>query len=323
MQSRVPIAKLRRLALKELADNGLDAADAAGRRGGVAIRKLSAHQYQIEDQGDGLVGTPEQLAALFSLFRPMISGKFWRLPSRGALGNGLRIIVGCIVATGGTIEITSRDRRILLRPAKSGLTEIVAVAKAEHPTGTRIVVTFGPDLPEDPDDLSWARNAISLSRVAGPPYARGASPHWFDLDQLVDTLAIIEPGETTARQFIERLDGCSGAKAGRVAAPFGKNRTCRSMTEADAAALLAGARAGARPIKPEALGPIGAAAFSPADYGYARQCGSFVHGAHAPQAIIPFIVESWVSVANRKGSDAGITACGACAPWTKLPHWRA
>ena len=244
----------------------------------------------------------------------MISGKFWRLPSRGALGNGLRIIVGCIVATGGTIEVTSRNRRVLLRPLKSGRTEIAAVAEAKHPTGTRIVVTFGPDLPEDPEDLSWARNAISLSRVAGATYARGASPHWLDLDQLVETLAIIEPAETTARQFIERLDGCSGAKAGRIAAPFGKNRTCGSMTEADAAALLAAARAGARPVKPEALGPIGAAAFNPADYGYARQCGSFVHGAHAPQATIPFIVESWVSVVNRKGSDVGVTVLANRTP---------
>ena len=86
------------------------------------------------------------------------------------------------------------------------------------------------------------------------------------------------------------------------------------MTEAATAALLAAARAGARPVKPEALGPIGAAAFSPADYGYARQCGSFIHGAHAPQATIPFIVESCVPVVNRKGADVGVTVLANRTP---------
>ena len=61
MQSGVPIASLRRLA-KELAGNGLVAAEAAGRRGSAESRKFSAHQYQVEDQGDGLADTPEQLA---------------------------------------------------------------------------------------------------------------------------------------------------------------------------------------------------------------------------------------------------------------------
>src|SRR4051794_5412440 len=70
----------------------------------------------------------------------------------GALGNGLRIVIGCIVATGGTIEITSHNRRTLLRPAKVGPTEIIETAAADYPLGTCIVVTFGAVLPEDDED---------------------------------------------------------------------------------------------------------------------------------------------------------------------------
>ena len=88
MQSGVTVPTLRRLVLKELTDNALDAGDDVGRPG-AAIEKLDRHRYRIEDQGDGIRGTPEQLAALFALDRPMISGKFWRRPERGALGNGL------------------------------------------------------------------------------------------------------------------------------------------------------------------------------------------------------------------------------------------
>src|SRR3984957_19066861 len=94
MQTGVDRHVLRRLVLKELTDNALDDADAAGRGGRATIRKLGDHRYEITDEGNGLPGTPEDLAALFSIHRPMVSAKFWRLPSRGALGNGLRVIVG-------------------------------------------------------------------------------------------------------------------------------------------------------------------------------------------------------------------------------------
>ena len=125
MQSGVPIHHLRRLALKELADNALDAADAADRPGQVRIERITDQVYAVEDQGNGLPGNQDEIVSLFSLGRVMISRKFWRLPSRGCLGNGLRIIVGTVAATGGTIEITTLNKRMLLRPLKSGKTEIV------------------------------------------------------------------------------------------------------------------------------------------------------------------------------------------------------
>jgi hypothetical protein len=221
MQSGVPIWTLRRLVLKELTDNALDAGDAAGRPG-AEIEKLDQHRYRIEDRGEGINETPKQLATLFALDRPMISGKFWRLPERGALGNGLRIIVGCTATSGGTIEITSHNQRVLLRPLKNGRTEIIETAEVVHPTGTRIIVTFGADLPQDYFDLSWANAAIAISQYAiQPRYTRATSPHWMDAEQLHSALAYMQPPETTVRQFVELLDGCAGAKAGKIAAPFG------------------------------------------------------------------------------------------------------
>jgi hypothetical protein len=200
----------------------LDAADAAGQYGQVEIKRLDQNRYSIADQGNGIHGTPEDLAKLFALNRPMVSGKFWRLPQRGALGNGLRIIVGTIAATGGTIEIFTRGQQVLLHPRRAGHTQIIEVGESTRLVGTEIIVTFGTDLPEDSDDLSWAEDAIKLARVAGPPYGRRASPHWFDVDHLAETLSIIEPPDTTVRQFLEQLDGCTGATAGRIAAAFGK-----------------------------------------------------------------------------------------------------
>jgi hypothetical protein len=80
-QSGVSKRRLRRLVLKELADNGLDAADAAGRHGQVEIERLDPNRYRVADQGAGMPGTPEEPAKLFALERPMVSGKFWRAPA--------------------------------------------------------------------------------------------------------------------------------------------------------------------------------------------------------------------------------------------------
>jgi DNA topoisomerase VI subunit B len=303
--SGVSADRLRRLALKELADNALDASEAAGGRG-AKVEKIDDDAYAIEDFGHGIRGTPEDLAGLFALDRPMVSGKFWRLPERGALGNGLRIVVGCVAVSDGTIDVTTNNRRTLLRPYRNGRTEIVETSETDYPAGTRIIVTFGPDLPRDPSDTVWADNAVVISAQAEPPYARRPSPHWMDAAQLFDALSFMEPPETTVRQYIEGLDGCSGGKAGRLAAPFGKNRTCRSMTETETAALLTALQAASREVKPKTLGPIGEDSISigGSECDYNRQYGWFRWGSLEPRATIPFIVEAWVNVRDRSGKDS-------------------
>jgi hypothetical protein len=85
-------------------------------------------------------------------------------------------------------------------------------------------------------------------------------------------------------------------------AAFGKGRLCRDLTEPEATELLAAAQAAAWEIKPPALGAVGAAGFDEAKFdGYAHGVGTFEHGSHRPKATIPFIVEAWAFVTNRKG----------------------
>jgi hypothetical protein len=57
-------------------------------KAGVAKDKL---RRLTLDDGGGIDGTPEEIARLFSIARPMVSTKLLRLPTRGALGNGLRV----------------------------------------------------------------------------------------------------------------------------------------------------------------------------------------------------------------------------------------
>ena len=211
MQTGVDRDRLPRLVFKELVDNALDAADATGRGGRATIQKLGEHRYEITDEGDGIPGAPEALAALFSIHRPIDSTKFWRLPSRGALRNGLRVIVGALIACGGAIEITPRGQYVALRPSRID-TQIISVADAGETIGTEIVVAFGPELNEDDGDIDWSTEAIDLAEDADPAFARKPSPHWQDADQFSEILASIEPPDTTLRTFVERLDGCTGPK---------------------------------------------------------------------------------------------------------------
>jgi hypothetical protein len=78
----VPAQHLRRLVLKELADNALDTG--ATIRYGLVDGKAD-RRYFIEDNGPGLEGAPQDIADLFSIARPLRSSKLLRLPQRGQL----------------------------------------------------------------------------------------------------------------------------------------------------------------------------------------------------------------------------------------------
>ena len=114
----VPKQRLARLVLKEIADNSLD----SGAQG-VSLRALEKEGgYVIEDDGPGIDGTPQDIARLFSINRPMISTKLLRLPTRGTLGNGLRVVAGAVLASEGSLIVSTRNRRIELRPERDGST---------------------------------------------------------------------------------------------------------------------------------------------------------------------------------------------------------
>ena len=43
-----------------------------------------------------------------SIRRPFISSKLLRMPTRGALGNGLRVVAGVVLASGGRLVVATR-----------------------------------------------------------------------------------------------------------------------------------------------------------------------------------------------------------------------
>jgi hypothetical protein len=258
LQQRAGVAKgnLRRLVLKELADNALDETNKDGCIGAqVALGRLDDGRYFVEDNGRGIDGSPEQIADLFSIGRPLRSTKRLRMPSRGALGNGLRVVAGAVIASEGALAVTTRNRRIQLCPERDGSTTVLAVEDVEHPIGTRIEIGFGPALPTDDDTLDWANAACDMASH-GTLYQGKSSPHWYDAAQFRELLYIA--GGRSVREFISQLDGCTGGKAGEIVDEANLDRVrCNEVTLHQARTLLVAARQATRPVQPKRLGAVG------------------------------------------------------------------
>ena len=259
---------------------------------------MDSDTFFIEDDGPGLDGGPEEIASLFSIRRPMRSTKLLRLPQRGALGNGLRVVAGAVLASEGSLVVITRNWRIVLRPQADGSTAVVEVTAADRPVGTRIEIGFGPALPSDHVTLSWVLAADAMAS-GGRNYEGKTSPFWYDPVQFHELL--LAYGSSPLRSLIAQLDGCSGGKAGEIVSAAGLDRaTCGNVSLSRATALLDVARKAARKVSPERLGSVGSDAFP--GHKYAIEHGHVFLGSKSPQAEIPFVVEAWAEKTAEKGN---------------------
>jgi hypothetical protein len=286
LQQKAGVAqgRLRRLVLKELTDNALDTGTRAN------VGEIAGGGYFVEDQGPGL--NAASVAQLFSINRPLVSTKLLRLPTRGALGNGLRVVAGAVLASDGFLIVETSGARLRLKPGRDGYTQVVERSASARRIGTRIEIGFGPDLPADVNALKWAHLAIHLAR--GNPYAGKSSPWWYDLPQFHELLSA--SGDVPVRALIESLDGCAGGRAGEIVAMAGLSRMlCHDLDSAQAARLLRTAREAAKPVTPKRLGAVGPDAFP--GRAYAIAYGSAPFGSRL-RADIPVAVEAWAEQAK-------------------------
>jgi hypothetical protein len=281
----VPVQLLPKLVLKELADNALDAG------GSARVGSIEDGGWYVEDDGPGIAGGPAEIARLFSIRRPLVSSKLLRLPTRGALGNGLRVVAGAVLASDGRLSIETRGRRLQLRPQDTGDT-VAVVEPCARTTGTRIEINLGATLTGG-DALAWGRLAGQLAG-RGEIYRGRSSPHWYDGEAFFDLLQAA--GSRSVRELVAELDGCTGAKAGKITSAF-KGRGCSTVSRAEAVDLLEAAQRRARPVSPARLGQVGEVEGWPPFH--ARGEGTFSHGRlGGPRATIPVVVEAWASAGH-------------------------
>lgn len=174
----VPVRKLAALVVKELTDNALDA-------GADVTLSYEDHWIKVVDDGPGLPGDANEIAHLFSIRRPLTSSKLIRMPSRGALGNGLRVVVGAVLASAGELYVETKGVRYILTPRDDGSTDVETQA-SERQSGTLVAVRFGPSIKVDEEDiLEWGKLAASFAGL-GKTYNGKTSPWWYDTESFFE-----------------------------------------------------------------------------------------------------------------------------------------
>jgi hypothetical protein len=244
------------LEVKEFTDDALDGPDAAGRPGAVEIEVDSCGNLIVADQGTGIPdATPSGIARVFSAARPMLSSKLLRRPSRGAVGNGLRVCLGWLTATSGRLVVETGALRVELAPEIDGTSRIVSSETIEQRQGVRLTALVGDKYPFAEEHLEWAEDAIELAKHSGKPAFTGRpSPHWLDLDHF-QVLLCSAVGNISVRQFLTELDGCTGSRVrSKIAAGF-LNRLAASLSPDEATELLAAAQAEIKPPMAKSLCP--------------------------------------------------------------------
>jgi hypothetical protein len=183
--------QVRAVALKELVDNALDVGANA------TLERVDANTWTVADDGDGFDAA--SVAGLVAVNRPLMSSKLLRRPTRGAVGNGLRVVTGAAVASGGSLEVESRGRRFRIEvDRRTGETEATELAcNACRRSGTRVTIAFGPALPSAGDDGHLARDALRFPGPACEPF-RSHLP-WYDTASWAELAAAAAPGTTAAQ----------------------------------------------------------------------------------------------------------------------------
>ena len=303
----VPRHMIPTLIVKELVDNALDAGNMCN------CSMDDDGRICVADNGDGLPETNEEIADLFSINRPLTSSKFLRLPTRGALGNGLRVVAGAVLGSGGELIVKSCGRILRLQPRDSdGGTDVECLGTWDG-LGTCVEISLGKSLPVDDTTFMWAERAIYFASVDGEKYQGKTSPHWYDSASFFEL--VHAAGDRTIRELVEEFAGCSGAKAGKIAKPFNHFR-CNLLTREDAEVLLNKMQDVARKVHPKQLGIVGPQLYL--DAGYARMCGFFATppSCDDTDASIPYIVEAWIDKADTPSIAFYINRTPITAPLT-------
>ncbi|KJD42489.1 hypothetical protein QD47_27955 [Paenibacillus terrae] len=275
--------KLGLLVAKELADNALDHC------GHCEVGYVEPNGFYVKDQGEGI--NPELLPKLFSINRPFLSSKILRMPTRGALGNGLRVVSGAVIASGGSLCVSTRGQRYQIHFQADGTSTAKQVGDSPH-TGTKIEIQFGDSLTPN---LKWAESAIHFNQ--GEEYKGRTSGYWYTSEAFYE---LCQGYTGSVRELVAEFDGCTGTKAGKVASDY-KSKVVQSLSFAETELLLCVIRNNSKPVNGNRLFGIGEMSGN----GYYRMDSQFTvdSGKGEYVAEIPYVMEAWVDYNQPHGLD--------------------
>lgn len=280
-----PKHQLRRMAIKELVDNALDAAPTA------QLEEINEDTFVVTDSGPGI--DPEKVAMMFSVTRPMMSTKLIRRPTRGMVGNGNRVVAGAAFSSGGMLIVESRGVRQQLSFDKTtGDTIVSSSAVSDVTEGTRITIEFGPAIPRDAEAALWGNVAIHLAGQASSPML--THPDWYS-EAAFDELREAARGTAQELASLFNIDLCHARDK-----VFEQGQTTgaqRDIQPENAASSLTLDLLKALAPKAPKLVPIAENAFAGAHK--TETMTALVAGAN-----VPAIIQVWASQSKRRnGAD--------------------
>ena len=269
-------------AAKELIDNALDASPQ-----GIQV-DVGDRTVTVRDFGPGL--TEAKILELFSVRRDAISSKRWRQARRGALGNGLRVVMGAMHCSGAGSDLTveSRGAGLALGIMADGSTRVLGRFESDISEGTSVSLTIGQDLEFDrPRIETYA--ALSQDATGVAFGGSKAVPQWFDRATVVELARDVAPDTSVmefARQFDLTADAMASIKA--VASRMTTSQLLNSGLFGDSAHLddVINIILGGGKEPPRELKRMGRAA-RPGAYNYFE--GTLQLG----QAQVPVLIEVW------------------------------
>jgi hypothetical protein len=255
-----------RVLLKEAVDNALDAgAD-------VQIERIFGG-YRIIDNGPGI--EPDDVPRLFAVNRPLLSSKLKRLPLRGMLGNGLRVVMGAVAAYDGEISVTTRGRRLSLAvDPVTGATSVLTDERVPHESGLIVEIKLTEF---DGSELDPAELSLTVAK-RGQHYRGPSQPAWYSPCDLHELLQRVTPATVTVGAVVQDVFDIA----------LDDQRRARDLTGAEIAELYSQIR-GTSNGKTD-IGHLGNSSDEP----YGRTDGV----ARIGRAEIPYCVECWTSCSH-------------------------
>lgn len=273
----VSVSRLGALVIKELVDNALDA-------GANATVEEQGDWVIITDDGPGI--SHDGIESLFSIRRPLTSSKIVRLPQRGALGNGLRVVMGAIYASQGeiTVETGGQDddhRLFTFTPQDDGHSACV-VGRTDLKKGTRISLRLGDAL-KDHNLLGMAKWSIIFAKL-GVQYRGKTSPWWYDGEALFEMCHATAP-ETSLLSILKLFRDVTTPIAQVIVDGIGCTVADQIQREKIPTLIQALRRVSKEP-KPAILGKIDELGFN-----FRATKSGTIRAGQGPEAVLPYVIE--------------------------------
>lgn len=294
--------KIPKLIIKELVDNALDVSDCnLGLIDG-------SNGFYVRDFGEGL--SESIMKDLFCINRPMITSKLLRLPTRGALGNGLRVVIGAIISTNGSLIVKTKGKKYEIEFLNDGSANVNCIGNSEVLVGTEFDVFLGTSIYKLTErDLIWGNEAILMSR--GDSHTCKTSAFWYTSESFYE---LLNSYTGTLAQFLILFEGVNKNNIKTSFVHLDKNTNEIEFDESEN--ILSMLRDYHKNVTIKRIGMIGDSYEGLGEY--AKKSGEFevrsAKGQH--NAVIPFLVESWIRPQKNYCPEVYVNKTPITGEWT-------